>query len=99
MKKDREAAAGQQLVAPGYCFKEPLTVEEAAAFTGMAVGTLYNLVHQTDIAFYKPFGEKGKTYFKRSELESFLFRNRTPANYEVSGEADALLNGEIWDGQ
>jgi hypothetical protein len=61
--------------------KEPLTLKEAAAFTGLS---------KKKIPYYKPFGRK--IYFKRSELETFLFSNRHATNQEISDMADELLN-------
>jgi excisionase family DNA binding protein len=78
--------------APAYFFKEPLTIEEAAEFMGLSAGTLYQLAHKKQIPFYKPFGKKN--YFKKSELEAFLFRNKTAAEHELSTKADAVLNKE-----
>jgi excisionase family DNA binding protein len=81
-----------QITAPSYYFKEALTVEEASEYTGLSSGTLYVLTHEKRIPFYKPLGKK--IYFKRAELDGFMFRNKQSADYEVSEKADAILNGE-----
>jgi excisionase family DNA binding protein len=78
--------------APAYYFKEVLDVEEAAEYTGLSVGTLYGLTHRKRIPFYKPLYKK--LYFKRSELEAFIFRNKQSADYEIAEQADAILNGK-----
>ena len=65
--------------------QRPMTSDEAAAFTGLKKNYLYKLICQGKIPCYKPNGGRG--YFKPSELESFLFRNRKAADYEAVGHA------------
>jgi excisionase family DNA binding protein len=69
---------------------KPLNITEAAAFTGLKPSYLYKLIHYKRIPCYKPTG--GKVYFKQEELERFIFRGRSSADYEVAGKADSLLN-------
>jgi excisionase family DNA binding protein len=88
---EERVVINNNVTAPGYYFKEALSVEEASEYTGLSRGTLYVLTHDKRIPFYKPLG--GKVYFKRSELDGFMFRNRQSADYEIGGAADALLNG------
>jgi excisionase family DNA binding protein len=87
-----QAAITNNIKAPSYYFKEALTIEEASEYTGISNGTLYVLTHERRIPFYKPLGKK--IYFKRTELDTFMFRNKQAADYEVSDAADAILNGE-----
>jgi excisionase family DNA binding protein len=81
-----------RITALSYYFKEALTIEEASEYTGLSSGTLYVLTHDRKIPSYKPLGKK--IYFKRSELDAFMFRNKRLADYEVSEQADAILNKE-----
>lgn len=60
-----------------------LTVEEAAQFTGLSINYLYKLIHKKKIPHYKPMS--GRVFFKQSELEAFIFRNRQAADYETVG--------------
>jgi excisionase family DNA binding protein len=69
---------------------KPLNITEAAAFTGLKPSYLYKLIHYKRIPCYKPTG--GKVFFKQEELEQFIFRGRSAADYELSGKADSLLN-------
>ena len=69
-----------------------LSVDEAAEFIGLKKSYLYKLTHQKRIPHYKPMG--GRVFFKREELEAFIFRNRQSADYEISKKAEAMLNGE-----
>jgi excisionase family DNA binding protein len=80
------------ITAPGYYFKEALDVAEASEYTGLSSGTLYALAHERRMPFYKPLGKR--IYFKRSELDGFMFRNKQLADYEASEAADAILKGE-----
>ena len=65
--------------------QKPLTVDVACEFTGLKKNYIYKLVHQKKIPYYKPMG--GRIYFKLSELEDFLFRNRHGADYEEASRA------------
>jgi len=70
--------------------QKALSVDEAADFTGLSKAYLYKLIHQKKIPFYKPMG--GKVFFKLGELESFIFRGRRAADYELESQAESLLN-------
>jgi len=69
---------------------KPLTVTEAAAYTGLSKTYLYKLIHLKKIPRYKPTG--GRVFFKREELDTFIFRGRVSADYELREQADQLLN-------
>jgi excisionase family DNA binding protein len=71
--------------------ERPLGIAEAAEFLGLSVNYLHKLCHLGRITFFKPTG--GRVYFKREDLEAFVFRGRSGADYELSGKADGLLNG------
>jgi excisionase family DNA binding protein len=94
---NNKKTAGVTLIAPEYCCKEPLTIEEVVKYTGLSRGSIYQLIHNKQVPCYKPFGKK--IYFKRTELDSFLFRKKLSADYEVSDMADAILNGEESGGE
>jgi excisionase family DNA binding protein len=59
------------------CNKQTLSIEEAAAFTGLTVSYLYKLTSTQDIPHYKPRGKM--LYFDRSELESWLKQGKVKA--------------------
>jgi len=67
-----------------------LSISEAATFTGLSKAYLYKLCHQRKIPFYKPLN--GRVFFKQDELESFIFRGRRAADYELESRAESLLN-------
>lgn len=69
----------------------PLTVEQAAEYTGYTKSYLYKLVNQNKVPYYKP--EKGRILFSLDDLKAFCFRNRQSAEYELQEQADAILNG------
>ena len=87
MTKTREVV--ERLRADGYSDSQiadiiqdkPLTVEQAAAFTGYSKAYLYKLIHGGRISCYKPGG--GKVLFRREDLEAFCYRNRKAADYEL----------------
>lgn len=70
---------------------KPLTVEQAADFTGYSKAYLYKLTHQKKIPCYKPEG--GKVLFSVDDLRAFCFRNRQQAEYELQDRAEAILTG------
>jgi excisionase family DNA binding protein len=71
--------------------QKPLGVSEAAEFLGLSRAYIYKLIHLKKIPAYKPTG--GRVFFKRAELEAFVFRGKVSADYELSAKADRLLNG------
>ena len=71
----------------GLATKEVLTIEEAAAFTGLSKGYLYQLTFYKRIPYYKPAG--GKLYFDRAELQAWLLQNRVSTADEIAGQAQA----------
>jgi excisionase family DNA binding protein len=68
----------------------PLTIPEAAAFTGLKASYLYKLACLGKVPYYKPRG--GRLYFTRADLEAFTLRGRRSADYELDGHADAFLD-------
>jgi len=69
---------------------KPLTVEQAAEFTGFSQAYIYKLCHLGKLAYHKPVG--GKLLFSVEDLRSFCFRNRSAADYELQERAEAILN-------
>ena len=65
--------------------KEVLTLEECAIVTGYSKNHLYRLTSQRAIPFYKPMG--GCLYFKKSEVEGWLLRNRQAPTSEIDSKA------------
>jgi excisionase family DNA binding protein len=72
--------------------QRPMGISEAAEFLGLSKAYLYKLVYLKKISYYKP--NNGRLFFKREELEHFIFRGRSSADYELQGRADGILNGE-----
>ena len=54
--------------------KEIMTISECATYTGLSTSYLYKLTSKKEIPFFKPMGKR--VYFKRSELDQWLLRNR-----------------------
>jgi predicted DNA-binding transcriptional regulator AlpA len=59
--------------------------------SGYSRSYIYKLVHWKKIPCHKPHG---RLFFYESEILDFLSRNRQAADYEVSDQANAILNGE-----
>jgi len=71
--------------------RKPLSLEEAADFTGLQKSYLYKLTSTGKIPYYRPNG--GRVYFKAEDLEAFIFRKRRAADYELSEKAEEMLSG------
>lgn len=65
--------------------KAVLTIEEAAAYTGISVSTIYKLTSTQAIPFYKPRGKM--VYFNRTELDNWLMDNRVQTVDEIDQAA------------
>lgn len=65
--------------------KEVLTVDECAAYMGYTKNHMYRLTSQRAIPFYKPMG--GTIYFRKSEIEDWLLRNRQATEAEINSKA------------
>ena len=65
--------------------KEVLTIDEVVLLTGLSKSYLYKLTHRRAIPFYKPEGRL--IYFKKTEIEAWLLRNRS----ETVDERDSRI--------
>ena len=71
--------------------KQTLNIDEAAAFTGLAVSYLYKLTSTQEIPHYKPRGKM--LYFDRSELENWLKQGKINSHAEIERKATAHILG------
>lgn len=65
--------------------KQILNLEEAAAFTGVAVSYLYKLTSNQQIPHFKPRGKM--IYFDRTELEEWLRQGRVNCTRDIDIKA------------
>ena len=63
--------------------QKALNVTEAAEYLDLKPGYIYKLISQKKLPCYRPMG--GRVFFRPEELEAWLFRNRQPADYEITG--------------
>lgn len=68
--------------------KEALTMDEAAAYTGLSKSYLYRLVSKKKIPYYKSAGGK-QNYFAKSELSAWLLKHRVSTTEEAQETAAA----------
>jgi excisionase family DNA binding protein len=68
-----------------------MNVEEAASYLGISKYYLYQLAEKSRITSYKPTG--GRIFFRRDDLEKFLFNGRRAARFELEQKAETILNG------
>lgn len=64
--------------------KEVLNTKEVALMLNIQPGRVRALVSARDIPYYK---NRGKTYFKKSEIENWLLSQRIPTNDEMMSKA------------
>ena len=69
--------------------KEILNLEETSEFTGLSRAYIYKLSSLGQIPKYKP--RNGQLYFKRTEIEAWLLRNKTSSQDEIDMAADQYL--------
>jgi excisionase family DNA binding protein len=69
--------------------KEVLNMVEASKYLELSVSHLYKLTSTGLIPHYKPNGKK--LYFKRTELDAWLLRNRSVTKDEIEQEAANYL--------
>ena len=65
--------------------QEILNFNDACTFLDYSKSYLYKLTYSSQIANFKPMGKK--LYFKRSDLEAWLLRNRVKTADEIEQEA------------
>lgn len=65
--------------------EKPLTLEEAADYLDLSNSYLYKLTSAGKIPHFKPAGKK--LYFRRSDLNEYLFQNRVKSQEEIDREA------------
>ena len=70
--------------------KQTLNIDEAAAFTGLAVSYLYKLTSTQEIPHYKPRGKI--LYFDRSELETWLKKGKVKTITDIDREASVIVS-------
>jgi excisionase family DNA binding protein len=69
---------------------EPLSLNEAAQYLNFKKSYIYKLTCQKQIPFFRPGGKK--IYFKKSELNEWIFRGRNRSKAELEAEAESYLN-------
>ena len=69
--------------------KEVLTFKEACIHLDLSSSHLYKLTSKKKIPHYCPQG--GRLYFKRSELDEWLLRNRISTQDEIEKQAANYL--------
>lgn len=65
--------------------KNVLTMDEMVVFTGLSKSTLYKMTSNKKIKHYKPNNKL--IYFKRDEVEEWLFSNPISTDEEITQKA------------
>ena len=68
--------------------KEFLNTKEASKYLGISIHTLYRLTGEKAIPYFKPGG--CMNFFRRSDLDSWVTKNRIASNAELAEKAHAL---------
>lgn len=71
--------------------KTILDLDELARYANLSTSHLYKLTSSGDIPYYKPTGKK--IYFKKSEIDSWLLRNKNRSHDEIDDLAETYLMG------
>ena len=70
--------------------KEILTVEELADYLSLSKSCIYKLKSLGEIPCYCPGGKK--KYFKKSEIEEWIFKSRVESLDQLASETDSYLS-------
>lgn len=65
--------------------EKPMTLDEATAYLHVSKSHLYQLTSKGLIAHFKPAGKK--IFFKKSDLDAYLLRNRRASESELEEAA------------
>lgn len=69
--------------------KEVLSFNEAHQYLGVSKSHLYKLTSSKSISFFCPQGKR--LYFKRTELDAWLLRNRSETHEGIEKQASNYL--------
>lgn len=69
--------------------KEILSLDEASLFLGLSKSAMYKLTSKNELPFYSPGGKK--LYFKKTELENWVYQSKVPSVNEMLTETQAYL--------
>jgi len=61
-----------------------LSTSDAAAYLGMPLGTLQKIMSSNAITYIRP--NRGKAYFRKSDLDAYMEKGRIPSNDELMGK-------------
>ena len=75
-----------------FAVKEVLSVNEAYVYLNVSISWLYKLTHLKKIPHYKPNGKL--IYFKKSDLNIWLLRNRVSSQEEIERKAEEYVTKE-----
>lgn len=70
--------------------KKILTIENVAEMLGVSKSYVYKLTSKRILPHYKPMGKV--VYFKREEIEDWIFRNRMTTGEELEMQAVNYCN-------
>jgi excisionase family DNA binding protein len=70
--------------------KEFLTVEDVTVYLQLSKSCLFKMTSNKEIPFYKPGGKK--LYFKRSELDEWVFSSKVVSNDNLADETENYLS-------
>ena len=71
---------------------KPLNFDEAAKYLNITKSYLYKLCCWKQISYFKPGGKKN--FFKKSDLDNWLFRNKVKSNSQLEEEARNNSKGQ-----
>lgn len=79
-----------QLESPGVLIKDIFNFSEACLYMGIKKSTLYKLTSARKITHYCPQGKL--IYFKKSDLDQFLLKNKLETVEEINFKAKQFIN-------
>jgi len=89
---EKLTAIEQLLNKQGMLQKEALTFADACDYLHVSTSYLYKLTRTNLVPHYIPTGKK--IYFKRTELDGWLFKNKQSSIIEIEKEAADYILGK-----
>ena len=74
--------------------EKPLSLSEASKYLDLSKSHLYKMTSKNLISHFKPAGKK--IYFRKSDLNNYLYRNKRKGNSELEQKAiDYVVTCEV----
>lgn len=89
LDKIEKAIAKLNTTVPIVVANHPMDIKELSAYLKMSKSAIYKMTSSNDIPHYK---NSKRLYFKKSEIDEWIFSNRIKTNDDIKKEAMEYIN-------